>query len=224
VVQLSVIIPALNSAPSIARALDATHRPLLVAERLVVDGGSEDDTVSLATKAGAKIVASAKGRGVQLAAGAAQATGDWLLFLHADTVLGPGWDEEARQFIDVSGPSRAAVFRFALDDRSPAAVRLEAMVAWRCRVLALPYGDQGLLVSRRLYDAVGGYRPMPLYEDVDIIRRIGRDRLTLLETRAVTSAARYRRSGYFCRSLRNLSCLALYGLGMPPRLIARLYG
>jgi glycosyltransferase involved in cell wall biosynthesis len=170
-------------------------------------------------------VRSERGRGAQLAAGAREATGDWLLFLHADTVLDPGWAAEAAAFIaDPGNRGRAAVFRFALDDESAAARRLEAVVGWRCRALALPYGDQGLLISRRFYDSLGGFGPLPLYEDVDIIRRIGRSRLVLLRTRAVTSAARYRRSGYWLRPARNLFCLVLYGLGVPPRLIARIYG
>jgi len=196
----------------------------MVIERLIVDGGSHDETVSVAKNAGAKIINSTKGRGTQLAAGAAEAIGDWFLFLHSDTVLDPGWSDEACQFIERSGPDYAAVFRFALDDQSAASARLEAMVAWRCRALALPYGDQGLLISSRLYDALGGYQSIPLFEDVDIIRRIGRDRLVLLETRAVTSAARYNLFGYYCRPLRNLFCLMLYRLGIPPHLIVRLYG
>ena len=223
-VQLSVIIPTLNAAHRVARALEAVNRPPMVVERLVVDGGSQDDTLSIAGAAGAKIVKSSKGRGTQFAAGAAEAEGDWLLFLHADTVLDPGWTEEVDQFIKNSGPSNVAVFRFALDDQSAAAARLEKIVAWRCRAMALPYGDQGLLISRQLYDALGGYKPIPLYEDVEFVRRIGRDRLTLLRSRAVTAATRYRQSGYLFRPMRNLFCLALYRLGIPPRLIVRIYG
>lgn len=223
-VQLSVIMPALDAAHCVAKALAAVDRPPMVVERLVVDGGSQDDTLSIAGAAGAKIFHASRGRGTQLAAGAAEAKGDWLLFVHADSVLDPGWAEEAGQFIENSGSSRAAVFRFALDDQSKAAARLEAMVAWRCRVMALPYGDQGLLISRQLYDALGGYKPVALFEDVDIIRRIGRDRLTLLETRAVTSATRYRQGGYIRRPARNLFCMALYRLGVPPHLIVRFYG
>ena len=217
-------MPTVDAAHRVARALAAVNRPPMVVERLVVDGGSRDETLPIAEAAGAKIVKSPKGRGIQLAAGAAEATGDWFLFLHADTVLDPGWEDEACRFIANAGPTGAAVFRFALDDRSAAAARLEAMVAWRCRALALPYGDQGLLISRQLYEALGGYKPIPLYEDVDIIRRVGRNRLTPLETRAVTSAARYRQSGYFRRPVRNLTCLALYRLGIPPHMLARIYG
>ena len=229
-VQLSVIMPTFDAAYCVARALEAVNRQPMVVERLVVDGGSQDETLSIAAAAGAKIVGSPKGRGTQFAAGAAEAEGDWFLFLHADTVLDPAWAEEADKFIEGSGPARqgapskAAVFRFALDDQSAAAARLETIVAWRCRAMALPYGDQGLLISRQLYDALGGYKPIPLFEDVDIIRRIGRGRLTLLETQAVTSATRYRQSGYFRRPMRNLFCMALYRLGIPPHLIARFYG
>ena len=223
-VQLSVIIPALNAVETIVRTLDGLTLSPIVVQRIVVDGGSHDETVSVARNAGAKIVRSPKGRGTQMAAGAADAMGDWLLFLHSDTVLNPEWSDEASRFIERSGADCAAVFRFALDDQSAASARLEAMVAWRCRVLSLPYGDQGLLISRRFYDALGGYKPVPLFEDVDIIRRIGRDRLVLLDSRAVTSAARYRASGYCLRSLRNLFCLGLYCLGIPPHVIVRFYG
>ena len=119
---------------------------------------------------------------------------------------------------------RAAAFRFVLDDRSPQARRLERRVAWRCRRLALPYGDQGLLISRELYSSIGGFRPLQIMEDVDIVRRIGRARLVMLETCAVTSATRWQREGWRRRSLRNLSCLMLYAAGVPPRLIAKAYG
>jgi hypothetical protein len=120
--------------------------------------------------------------------------------------------------------ARAAYLRFRLDDRSPAARRIEAIVDWRCRLLALPYGDQGLLIAAAFYRALGGFRPLPLMEDVDLVRRIGRRRLVPLAADAVTSAARYRREGYLSRPLRNLGCLALYFLGLPPRVILRLYG
>jgi len=119
---------------------------------------------------------------------------------------------------------RAAVFRLRLDDAAPAARRIEKLAAWRSRRLGLPYGDQGLLIARRLYDQLGGYRPLPLMEDVDLVRRLGRRRLAALGSAAVTSAARYRRDGWWLRPLRNLALLALYYLGLPPRWLARLYG
>jgi hypothetical protein len=94
----------------------------------------------------------------------------------------------------------------------------------RVGLLALPYGDQGLLVSRALYQAVGGYRPLPLMEDVDLVRRIGRRRLAVLDAAATTSADRWHRDGWARRSARNLACLALHRLGMSEDKVARLYG
>ncbi|MEO5375143.1 MAG: glycosyl transferase family 2, partial [Alphaproteobacteria bacterium] len=148
-----------------------------------------------------------------------------LLFLHADTRLAPGWAAAAAAFMaEPANAARAAAFRFALDDEAPAARRLERLVAWRCRVLGLPYGDQGLLLSRAFQDELGGFRPLPLMEDVDMVRRIGRRRLVMLEPAAVTSAVRYRRDGYLVRPLRNALCLGLYLAGVPTPVIARLYG
>jgi len=222
---ISVVIPALDAASTLARTLaSVAEAGGLVREIIVVDGGSRDGTASLAEGAGARVIRSAPGRAVQLAAGAATASAPWLLFLHADTALGRGWPGEAAAF--VSAPAhrdRAAAFRFALDDPTPAARRIERLVAWRCRRLGLPYGDQGLLIHRVLYDRIGGYRPLPLMEDVDLVRRIGRQRLTILRTAAVTSAARYRRDGWWLRPMRNLCCLSLYFMGVPPRTIAWLY-
>jgi rSAM/selenodomain-associated transferase 2 len=217
----------LNAAPALPAAIaqfDAAKTGGLVADIIVSDGGSLDDTVALARTAGANIVTGPPGRGHQLALGAQAAQGDWLLFLHADTHLDLGWEAAVTAFIAAKGDNHAAAFAFALDDDAPAARRLERMVSWRCQRLALPYGDQGLLISRKLYDGLGGFAPIPLMEDVDLVRRIGRNRLTILDHRAVTSAARYRRDGYLRRSARNLTCLSLFVIGVPPRRIARLYG
>jgi glycosyltransferase involved in cell wall biosynthesis len=125
---------------------------------------------------------------------------------------------------DGEGKRSAGYFRFTLDSDDPRARRLERLVAWRCRILALPYGDQGLLIHRDLLSAVGGIRPLPLLEDVDLVCRLGRRRLVALDAAAVTSAAKWQRDGWYRRSLRNLGCLALYFAGVPPHLIARLYG
>lgn len=121
-------------------------------------------------------------------------------------------------------PFCAACFRFRLDDGAWQARLVERSVALRVGLLRLPYGDQGLLLSRALYDRVGGYRPLPLMEDVDLIRRIGRRRLAVLPVDALTSAERWRRDGWFRRSARNLACLSLYRAGMSAERVARLYG
>lgn len=224
---LSVVIPTLNAAATLGAtlaALRAGEGEPRDGDIVVADGGSTDATRALAERAGARVVAAPRGRGPQLAAGAAAARGDWLLFLHADTVLEQGWMRAAHDFM--RGPAsgeRAAAFTFALDDSSAAARRLERLVAWRCARLGLPYGDQGLLIARAFYDRIGGYRPLPLMEDVDLTRRIGRRRIAVLPVRALTSAERWRRDGWIARSARNLACLGLYYAGVPPRLIARIY-
>jgi hypothetical protein len=181
--------------------------------------------VEIAHGFGASVFLAPQGRGPQLAAGAERASGAWLLFLHADTRLESGWSREVAAHIAHPGAAeQAAAFRLRLDDPAPQARRIERLAGWRSRRLGLPYGDQGLLVARRLYDEVGGYRPLPLMEDVDLVRRLGRRRLTLLDSAAVTSAARYRRDGWWLRPSRNLALLTLYFLGLPPRWLAHLYG
>lgn len=220
---LSVVIPALNAACSLPGTLAALRTDTqLVGEIIVVDGGSADETVALAEGLGARVLAASRGRGTQLAAGVECADGDWLLLLHADTRLAPGWQQAVRAHCEAR-PESAGYFRFALDSDDVRARRLERLVAWRCRLLALPYGDQGLLIQRELLRQIGGVRDLPLMEDVDLVRRLGRRRLSLLPVAATTSAAKWQRDGWYRRSALNLACLALYFAGAPPRLIARLY-
>lgn len=221
---ISAVIPTLNAAETLFLPLADLQAVDIVKEVIVADGGSRDETVALARAAGARIVEAARGRGTQLAAGAATASGNWLLFLHADCRFDPGWQAAVRAFVSApEAGSRAGYFDFALDDATAAARRVERIVAWRCRVLALPYGDQGLLIARSLYDAVGGFAPLPLMEDVDLVRRLGRRRLARIGSRCISSARRYRRDGYWRRPLRNLFCLSLYFAGVPPHRIAWLY-
>lgn len=216
---ISVVIPTLNAAQS----LRATLQSVAAADEIVVaDGGSSDGTPALAATFGAHVLAAPRGRGAQLAAGAASATGDWLVLLHADTRLATEWPEVMNRHM-AEGEGRAGYCRLALDADDPRARRLERLVAWRCRVLGLPYGDQGLLIHRSLLQEIGGIRPLPLMEDVDLVRRIGRHRLTALTVAAITSADKWQRDGWYRRSLRNLFCLGLYLAGLPPRHIARLY-
>jgi rSAM/selenodomain-associated transferase 2 len=216
---LSIVIPALNASGS----LSATLASVTAADEVVVvDGGSVDGTADLAASLGARVIRAQRGRGSQLAAGVAAARGGWLLLLHADTRLAVGWQTTIAAHMAAS-PGRAGYCCFMLDSDDYRARRLERLVAWRCRVFSLPYGDQGLLIHRDLLRDIGGIRPLPLMEDVDLIRRLGRRQLAPLNVAAITSADKWQRHGWHRRSLRNLLCLTLYFIGVPPRLIARLY-
>lgn len=219
---IAVIIPTLNAEAGLA----ATLRSVAGAEEIIViDGGSDDATVHVARSAGAHVAASTRGRGQQMCAGADMATQDWLLFLHADTTLAPDWrthvDAHTRGAI---AAATVGVFRFKLDDAAWQARVLEWLVTLRVFLFALPYGDQGLLIHRSLYAALGGFRPLPLMEDVDFVRRIGRRRLRTLACAAITSARRWREDGWLMRSARNVFCLTLFSAGAPIERIARLYG
>jgi rSAM/selenodomain-associated transferase 2 len=227
---ISVVIPTLNAEARLAQTLAALVPAAvdgLVTEVIVADGGSTDRTAQIADETGATLVKCSGGRGQQLRAGADGSRFPWLLFLHADTDLEPGWEREAMGFMEAVDRGKrtpaAAAFRFALDDSGFSPRLLERLVGLRCALLRLPYGDQGLLMPRSLYAETGGFAPIALMEDVDMTRRLGRRRIALLRTRAVTSALRYRRDGYLRRSLRNQLCLMLYFLGVPPTAIGRIY-
>ncbi len=218
---LAVVIPTRNAAAT----LPATLASLGEAPRTVIvaDCGSGDGTAVVAAELGARVVAAPEGRGQQLAMGIACCDEPWLLLLHADTVLGPGWQNAVASFADAADAARVAgYFRFRLDDEAKEARRLEKAVAWRCRWLGLPYGDQGLLIHRGLLGRVGGVPAEPVMEDVALVRRLGRDRVRAIGAEAVTSAEKFRRDGYLRRGARNIGLLTLWSVGVPPRLLARL--
>jgi rSAM/selenodomain-associated transferase 2 len=228
---ISVIIPTLNAERTLTSTLAALVPGVVdgvVRDVVIVDGGSDDETLKIADASGATIVRCAEpGRGTQMRTGAEAAKCDWFLFLHADTVLEPGWQSEVATFVERIETGRrdeaAAAFQFALDDTGFLPRFIESGVKMRCTLFRLPYGDQGLLIPRRLYERIGGFKPITLMEDVDIIHRLGRSRTIILRSRAVTSAVRFHREGYMMRVLRNWACLALYYARFSDRTIARVY-
>ncbi|HSF96811.1 MAG TPA: TIGR04283 family arsenosugar biosynthesis glycosyltransferase [Thermohalobaculum sp.] len=223
---VSVVIPTWQAANSIGPCLAALTEGLmegLIAELILADGGSDDAIAEIAEAAGARLVVAPRGRGRQLAAGAEAARGAWLLFLHADTVLAPGWAAAVLAHMN-RHPDRAGYFALRFDAAGLAPRLVAGWANLRARLFGLPYGDQGLLVSRALYAQSGGYPEIPLMEDVALARRLGRRRLARIGAEVVTSAERYARDGWLRRGWRNLTTLALYFLGMSPERLAERYG
>ncbi len=168
-------------------------------------------------------VESAPGRGTQLNAGAVRATGNWLWFVHADSRAPLGWLAAFRG-MDRDQSLAGGSFAFALDSAAWQARLLERAVALRVRWFNLPYGDQGLFVRRHIFESLGGFAPLPLMEDVEFVGRLTRSgQLRHLTLRLTTSARRWEREGWLRRSVRNLTTLTLYVLGVSPERLARRY-
>lgn len=219
---LSIIIPTLNAEADLSATLASLMEGLdagLIRDLVVSDGGSVDATVQIADAAGAEIIKGAAGRGGQLRRGCAAAKGTWFLILHADTHLDPGWSAVVATAIaeDIAGYGR---LKFRADGFAPRFVA--GWANWRSRVFGLPYGDQGLLVSRAVYDAAGGYPDIALMEDVALARAL-KGRLQALAFTARTGAERYQRGGWVRRGARNLVTLVRYLLGADPKTLAAAY-
>jgi glycosyltransferase involved in cell wall biosynthesis len=230
-VMISVVIPTFNSAATLAATLECLIPAAvdgLVREVIVADGGSTDATLAIADGTGADTVPAGRSRAQRLIAGAQRARFPWLLFINPDCVLAPGWESDAAKLmakIDTGAvaPS-AAVFGFGLDDDSIAARVTEAASAISTRALGTAYGEQGLLIPRTLYGEAGGFQLMPMLEDVEFTRRIGRRRLVRLQTKAASSALSHRQDGFGAHALRHAGCIFLYGLNVPLRHIVWLSG
>jgi rSAM/selenodomain-associated transferase 2 len=223
---ISVVIPTLNDAQRLPRTLGALMPGVggVIKQVIVADGGSDDHTLAIADAAGCDIVSAERGRAKQLRAGADAAKGKWLLFLHADTVLASGWTEETERFINApQSRKKAAVFKLAFDDMSAEAKRALFWARLRGRVMKAPYGEQGLLLSRFFYDGLGGYPDLAAMEDVEMMRRVGAQRLVQFETEAATSAETYGRVHSRKRTLRSLGLVARSVMGADSVELAKAY-
>lgn len=221
---LSVVVPTLNAQSGLPACLSALYEGVsagIVRELIVVDGGSDDATLKIADDVGAVILKSAPSRGGQLRKGAEAAKGTWLLFLHADTVLEEGWTNVvAKAFED---RDRAGHFLLQFSQGGRAGRIVAAWANLRSKVFGLPYGDQGLLISKRLYAQIGGFDDISLMEDVAMARKLGRRRMRVLHTTATTSAEKYHAQGWLRRGARNLWTLTRYFLGVCPERLAAAY-
>lgn len=219
--RLSIIIPVLNEAttlPVLAQSLASLAEPL---EIIVADGGSTDGTAELARAYGWQVVSAPRGRGSQMNVGARLATGEVLLFLHADTHLpAAAVTEIAAALADaqVSGGN----FNLAFAGTSRAARWLTWLYPY-LRLGGMCYGDSAIFVRRSVFEDLGGYREFPLFEDVDLFRRLRRaGRFVRVPATATTSARRF--EGRFGRTFALWACLqVLYWLGVAPQRLARFY-
>lgn len=192
----------------------------LIRELIISDGGSADKTTLIADEAGAVLIHGAASRGGQLRRGVDAARADWVLVLHADTILAPGWSDDVAAHIQST--RKPACFRLKFRSRGIAPRLVAGWANLRTRICGLPYGDQGLLLPRSAYEAAGGYPDQPLMEDVALVRALA-SRPVLMESEARTSAARYQKSGWLKRGARNLWTLARYFAGADPRHLDRQY-
>lgn len=221
---VSIIIPTFNEASCIQRTLDAIPRVRGNIEVIVVDGGSDDSTIEIAQCAGARVIESDRGRGIQLHSGALIARGQALLFLHADTIL----PREAVVLIENSLSDGASTvggnFEVCFDGESQAA-RFMTWLYRRLGQLGLYYGDSGIFVRAAAYEAAGGFKPFPIFEDLDLVRRLRRQgRMKHLPIAVVTSSRRFENRKFVFTFLRWSMLQVLYWLGVSPMKLGRFYG
>lgn len=220
--RLAVIVPTLNEEAELPATLVAVHRSLPGAKLIVADGGSRDGTVARAQQCGAQVVISPRGRGAQLAAGAAAASREWMLFLHADTRLPP---EAGAALLQYWSRNLAPVATFRLGfDEAGWFLRACARVA-RIDSVFSRFGDQGIVISRKAYLELGGFPPWPLFEDVELLRCARRryGRVEFLPAVVITSARRFRAHGAWRQQTLNAGLLCAFLAGVSPHRLASVY-
>lgn len=220
--KISVVVPTLNEADNLAACLQSvrTGRHL---ETIVVDGGSGDGTAQAAREWGARVLQSPPPRAAQMNTGAAAATGDLLLFLHADCRLPEGFDEQVRAVLRRPGVV-AGAFRLHIDSPRASMRIMERVANLRARFLRKPYGDQALFMPARLFERIGGFRQIAVMEDFELMQRLARrGRIALADGAVRTSARRWQRVGPWKTWWVNQLVVAGYYMGASPRTLARLY-
>ncbi len=221
---LSIIIPTYNSQCDLPETVASLFEGLqegLIKELIISDSSEHSLIKQMADKIGAVYIKSAKGRGIQLREGACNATGEWMLFLHADTHLELGWNKAVLQFIR-SHSDKAGYFRLKFRQYGFFPLMVARWANLRSVVFDLPYGDQGLLISKSLYEQSGGFRAIPLMEDVELCRKL-QGKLVMLNGIASTSAQRQVRKGWLRSGIGNLWILIQYYLGKSPEKLFEKY-
>lgn len=224
---ISIIIPTLNEAAhlaaTLARTRSAETREVIVPEVIVVDGGSTDGTVDLALAASARVLLTETNRARQMNTGARNATGDILLFLHADTLLPAGFAEHIERILAQPG-TLAGAFQFRVDGPQRGLRFIEMTTNWRARVLQMPYGDQAIFMRAALFHRQGGFPALPFMEDFELMRQLRRQgRIEIAPVPVITSARRWLQHGVLKTTLLNQAIITGYWLGVSPARLARWY-
>ncbi len=222
--KISIVIPTLNAEDHLPQCLSALIEGLpagLIREVIISDGGSDDATRRIAEATGAEVMTGPASRGGQLRRGVDAVRAPWVMVLHADTVLDPGWADVVARHLDHPDPA-AAYFQLAFRATGMMPALVAGWANLRARLFGLPYGDQGLLLRMVDYRQAGGFPDQPLMEDVALVRAL-KVPLVGLPVRAVTSPARYQRDGWLRRGARNLWTLLRYLAGADPARLAKVY-
>lgn len=221
---ISVVIPTLNEAGNIGRCIESILLEGRDIQIIIADGGSSDNTREIASGyPDVTVVHSNLGRGIQMNTGASAALGDIFLFLHADTTLEMGWAQSILKSLDENSVVGGA-FTFAVNNPSWKYRLVEIWVTLRCKLCSLPYGDQAIFVRKSAFERIGGYKHIPLMEDVDLIERMkGSGRIAILDKKAFTSERRWSHKGLMKTASINQITMLLYKLGVSPESLFRLY-
>lgn len=221
--KISIIIPTLNEAANLATTLYLAQQGYDI-EIIVVDGGSQDQTVAIAQSLRVQILSATLGRANQMNAGAKIATGDILLFLHADTRLPWGFDTAIRQNLENDSQLVAGAFELQIDDSRWIFRIIEKLVNWRSHFFSLPYGDQAMFLKTKTFWELGGFANLPIMEDFQLVQRLQKQgKIAIIPLPVVTSARRWQKLGVCKTTLINQLIIIAYFCGVPPQQIAQWY-
>jgi rSAM/selenodomain-associated transferase 2 len=221
--KISIVIPVLNEEENVGMAIAST-RTTPSTEVIAVDGGSTDSTVALATALGVTVLSTTAGRAHQMNMGAEAATGDILLFLHADTCLPIGFADLVRTTLAAEDAIVAGAFSLRIDSPLRSLRWIERGVNWRSQFFQLPYGDQAIFLRADTFHKVGGFPEQSIMEDFELIRRLQRlGKIAIVSAPVVTSARRWLQRGVFTTTLINQLVIAGYLLGIRRERLGQLY-